>query len=114
MAVYLALMMLSAAASALACFQLTRRYALGRAASIGWVLIGCLFGLVGLLLMLSVHEWPSRIPCPKCGKLRVVTRATCKHCAAAHTGPAGDETEIMEPSAPQSAAVLIGPRIGCP
>ena len=110
-AAYIGLIMLSAAASALACFRLARRYAFPRAPSIAWVLIGCLFGWVGLAVMLAVHEWPARIPCPKCRKLRVVTLETCEHCGAAHAVPAPDGTEIFEPTATTSAAVLIGQRI---
>jgi hypothetical protein len=93
---YIGLIMLSAAASALACFWLTRRYAFPRAASIGWVLVGCLLGWVGLVLMLALNEWPARIACPKCLKLRVVTREACEHCGATHAVPATDGTEILE------------------
>jgi hypothetical protein len=55
-----------------------------------------MFGWVGLVLMLALQEWPARIACPKCRKLRVVTRDTCEHCSAAHTLPAPDGTEIFE------------------
>jgi hypothetical protein len=109
-AVYIALMMLSAAASALACFWLTRRYAYHRASSIGWPIVGFFFGWVGLVLMLALHEWPARIACSKCGGLRVVTRDTCEHCGAAHATPKPDGTEVFEEKAaisyvPQSVRV---------
>ncbi len=79
---YIALILLSAAASALVCFLLARLSAFSRARSIGWALVGFLFGWVGLVLLLVVQEWPARIACPKCRELRVVTRDTCEHCGA--------------------------------
>jgi hypothetical protein len=104
---YLALILLSAAACALVCFLLARRYAFSGAGCIAWPLMGFLFGWVGLLLMLVLQEWPARIVCPKCRKLRLVTRDTCEHCGALHAAPAADGTEIVEQTvvAPQAALV---------
>jgi len=96
---YIALILLSATASALGCFVLARRYALSRTQRIGWALVGFFFGWVGLVLMLALQEWPARISCPKCRKLRVVTRDTCEHCGALHASPAPDGTEIFEQTA---------------
>jgi hypothetical protein len=93
------LILLSATASALGCFLLARRHAFSRARRIGWALVGFCFGWVGLLLMLALQEWPARIACPKCRKLRVVTRDTCEHCGAAHALPEPDGTEIFESAA---------------
>jgi hypothetical protein len=103
---YIALILLSAAASALGCFVLARRYGFSSARSISWALCGFLFGWVGLALMLALQEWPARITCPKCRKLRVVTRATCEHCGALHAPPAADGTEIFEPTAAAPHAIL--------
>jgi hypothetical protein len=89
-------MLLSAAASALVCFWLARRYAFSGARSVGWALVGMLFGWMGLALMLALQEWPARIACPRCRRLRVVTRDTCEHCGAPHASPAPDGTEIFE------------------
>ena len=97
---YLALILLSAAASALGCFLLASRYAFSNTRRLGWALVGFLFGWVGLVLMLVLQEWPARIACPKCGKLRVVTHDNCEHCGAAHAVPALDGTEIFDPGAP--------------
>lgn len=101
---YLTLMLLSATASALACFLLARRYAFSRARRVGLAIIGFLFGWVGLILMLVVQEWPVRVACPKCRKLRVVTHDRCEHCGATHTVPAPDGTEIFESAAKESLA----------
>jgi hypothetical protein len=91
-----ALILLSGVACALVCFLLACRYAFSRAGRIGWSLYGLLFGPAGLLLMLALQEWPARIACPRCCKLRVVTRDTCEHCGAVHAAPAPDGTEIFE------------------
>jgi hypothetical protein len=96
---YLALILLAAAAGAFACFFLARRLALSRARRVGWAVVGFLFGWVGLILMVVLQDWPARIPCRKCHKLRVVTREACEHCGAAHAVPGTDGTEIFEPAA---------------
>jgi hypothetical protein len=93
---YIVSIVLSAAASALGCFLLACRHAFFRGSSIAWALGGFFFGWVGLVLMLVLQEWPARITCPKCRKLRVVTRDTCEHCAAAHAAPTPDGMEIFE------------------
>jgi hypothetical protein len=104
---FAALMLLSALIAALACFFLARRFAFSTAGRVGWLLFGLLWGLAGLLLMLALYEWPARVACPKCRKLRVVTRDTCEHCGAEQSSPEPDGTEIFEPIAvaPQIAAV---------
>jgi hypothetical protein len=96
---FVALMLLSAAVCALMCFLLARRYSFFRARSVGWSLCGLLWGPAGLLLMLALQDWPARITCPGCRKLRLVTRDTCEHCGAAHAAPAPDGTEIFEEAA---------------
>jgi hypothetical protein len=90
------LILLQAVVCALLCLLLARRFVFSRARCLGWSLIGLLFGPTGLLLMLAVEEWPARLVCPKCRKLRVVSRDQCEHCGAAHTQPAPDGSEIFE------------------
>jgi hypothetical protein len=99
MPAYIAFMFLSAAACGFGCFMLAKRYALSRARRVGWAFLGLLFGWVGLVLMLVLLEWPTRIECPKCRTLRVVTRGRCEHCGALHAGPAPDGTEVLESAA---------------
>jgi hypothetical protein len=105
---YIILILLSAAASALGCFVLARRSAFSRAGCIGWLLVGFFFGWAGLLLMVAIEEWPARIACPACRRLRVVTRATCEHCGAQHAVPAADGTEIFEPTSAIPDVALTG------
>jgi hypothetical protein len=101
-------MMFSAGLSGLIGFVLSRRYAFSRAWRLGWGLVGFVFGCVGLLLMLAMQEWPARIGCPKCRKLRVVTRDTCEHCGAAHAVPEPDGREIFEPTIAAPLAAMVG------
>jgi hypothetical protein len=96
---FTALMLLSAAACALVCFLLARRYSFSQRRRLGWALCGLLFGPTGLLLMLALQEWPARIPCPACHRPRRVDRERCEHCGAPHARPAPDGTEIFEEAA---------------
>jgi hypothetical protein len=95
-----ALMVFSAVLCAVLCFVLARRYAFSRVGCMGWSVMGVSFGWVGLVLLLTLLESLARIPCPKCRKLRVVTRAACEHCGTAHAVPVADGTEIFEPTTP--------------
>ncbi len=106
---YISMIFLSAMASALSCFLLARRYTFSRAGCTVWALVGFFFGWVGLLLMLALQEWPARISCPKCRRLRVVTRNRCEHCGAGHAGPATDGTEIFDP-VPAAAHPVLAAR----
>jgi hypothetical protein len=106
--VFEALILLSGVVCALTCFLLARCYVFSRARCIGWSLCGLLFGPAGVLLMLALQEWPARIACPGCRKPRVVTRAACEHCGAAHAPPAADGTEIFEPTAATPHSALAG------
>jgi hypothetical protein len=113
---FASLMFVSSAISGLICFLLSRRYACARMACIGWAVCGLLAGPSGLLLLLAVQEWPARIECPKCHRLRVVTRESCEHCGAAHAVPVPDGTEIFERTIaiPQPAiAIRRGSRRAC-
>jgi hypothetical protein len=105
---YTATMLLSALLSALICLLLARRFAFSKSECIIWSLCGLIFGVAGLLLMLTLQEWPARIACPKCRKSRVVTRDICEHCGAAHAMPPADGTEIIEPVETTRQAVLVG------
>jgi hypothetical protein len=103
---YLALIVLSAAAGAIGCWLLARRYAFSRGRSIMWALVGFFFGWVGWLQMLVLQQWPARVSCPNCRQLRLVTRDRCEHCGGLHAPPVSDGTEIFESaSAPRHVAL---------
>jgi hypothetical protein len=61
-----------------------------------WAVIGFVLGPLGVLLMLSLVDWPVREACPSCARERVVTRARCEHCDAPFLPPPVDGTEIFE------------------
>jgi hypothetical protein len=105
---FTALTLLAAAACALACFLLARRYAFSRARRAGWALCGLLFGWTGLVLMLALQDWPARVRCPSCGRPRLVDRERCEHCGAPHALPAPDGTEIFEETAVTPEVALAG------
>jgi hypothetical protein len=105
---YVTLILLSATACAGSCFWLARRHAFSRDRCAGWAALGFLFGWVGLVLMLAAQDWPARIACPNCRRLRVVTHETCEHCGALHSAPGLDGTEVFEPVATIRHAALVG------
>lgn len=78
-------------------YWLSRRCRLESRACFGWLAFLVISGAPGLLAMASVEEWPARELCPKCKKLRVVTRQTCEHCGAGVAPPAAKGIEVFEP-----------------
>jgi hypothetical protein len=105
---YRGLIVLSAVVCALACFVLARRHAFSRGRCISWSVCGFLFGPAGLLLMLAIQDWPTRIACPGCRRMRVVTLERCEHCGAVHAPLVMDGTEIFEPPIESPAVALAG------
>jgi hypothetical protein len=103
---FAALMLLASVGSAFVCIMLPRRHTWSLARRVGWGCGGLLFGPTGLLLMIALLEWPAQVACPKCHKVRAVTRDTCEHCGAAHATPVADGTEVIEPSTADPCTVL--------
>lgn len=77
---------------------LGRRYNFAVKQQMGWALFHLLFGLPGFLAFVSVQEWPARVKCPKCQKLRVVDREYCEHCQSTFAPPEKTGIEIFEPA----------------
>jgi hypothetical protein len=92
---YIALMLVTAFTSGLACFLTARRFAFAPGRCAGWTVAGILFGWVGVGWMFALADLPVRVTCSQCRKLRVVTRNLCEHCGAPHTTPARDGTEVF-------------------
>jgi hypothetical protein len=103
---YIALILLSGAASSFGCYVLARRQAFSLFRSGGWALLGFFFGWVGLVLMLTLQDRAARVVCPKCHTLRVATRDSCEHCGSVHAAPALDGTEVFESEAITPAVAL--------
>lgn len=95
-AVIAALVPLTAIACALLTFSLARRYAFGAAQRWAWTVFNLLIGPAGLGLLWALRDWPGRVPCAGCGRLRVVSRERCEHCGSEFPSPALDGTEIFE------------------
>ena len=72
-----------------------RRYAFDNRKMLVWLPIAVAFGVLGLLLMASLLDWPARERCPACGHDRVVTLDRCDRCGAPFAPPPRDGTEIF-------------------
>lgn len=92
-AVVIAVMALLSAAAG---YFVARRHALAPSRRLVWAVGGLTFALPGVLTMLSLRETPARVPCPSCGRRRIVTRDACEHCGATFAPPPSDGTEIFE------------------
>jgi hypothetical protein len=77
-------------------FLIGRRYAFSGRQLLRWCAVGFMGGPLGAVLLLSVREWPAREACPSCGRMRVVNRQQCEHCAATFDPPLPDGTEVFE------------------
>ena len=82
--------------SAVLALLISRRLGDGRRGQIAWGLGTFWLGGCGVLLLLALRAWPARIPCPNCGRLRVVDNEACEHCGAAWARPHRDGTEIFD------------------
>jgi len=90
-------------------YFVSRRLGDGRRGQVAWMLGAFWLGGYGVLLLLALRDWPARVPCPNCGRARVVDNEACEHCGAAWARPKWDGTEIFDdlaeraPAAPRSA-----------
>ncbi len=87
-------------------WRLGRRYNFTFTQQLGWAVFHLVFNLPGFLTFLGVQEWPARVACLKCHKLRVVDRDECEHCGTEFAPAEKNGTEIFEPlSEPVDLAV---------
>lgn len=82
--------------SSILAWQIARRCVFSRDGQWAWTIGAFWLGLPGVLLLLSLRDWPAREACPNCGRLRVVDRDRCEHCGAGFPPPARDGTEIFD------------------
>lgn len=80
---------------AIAGFLIARRRLFKPLQSAVWALGMFWLGIPGLLMLLSMEDFPARVSCHQCKKMRVVTRDICEHCAVPFPGPAMDGAEIF-------------------
>ena len=83
---------------------ISRRLGDGRRGQIAWALGVFWLGGYGVLLLLALRAWPARVPCPNCGRERVVDNEACEHCGAAWARPKRDGTEIFDEAGREAAA----------
>lgn len=83
--------------------MIARRRQQSPKARAAWAFAMFWLGIPGLLMMLSMEDFPVRVVCPSCGRKRIVTRETCEYCVAPFPGPPADGTEIFGESAPRIA-----------
>jgi hypothetical protein len=102
-----AILIVGAVLSAVVVFIIARRYTFSRRQTLGWALAGLVLGPAGILTLLALREWPARVVCPSCGRMRVVDREACWHCSATFPPPPSAATDIFdEPGAPNPLAAL--------
>lgn len=82
--------------SAVLAWLISRRLGDGRRGQVAWALGVFWLGSYGILLLLALRAWPARVPCPHCGRERVVDREACEHCGALFARPQRDGTEIFD------------------
>lgn len=82
--------------AAFATFWLSRRMCLSRLAKAGWMAFNALIGFSGVLLLVSLFQRIATVPCPSCGKRRLVSRERCERCNAPFNFPATEGIEIFE------------------
>lgn len=91
-----ALLLLMAGLSAALGVVVARRQAFSPRATRATAVACFLLGPVMLLALLALRDWVPRVPCPGCGRPRIVERDACEHCGAPFAPPPRDGTEVFE------------------
>ncbi|MCD6050459.1 MAG: hypothetical protein K0Q55_1862, partial [Verrucomicrobia bacterium] len=73
-----------------------RRYQFSGRQQVGWGFFLLLTGLPGLLAFFCARDWPVRVTCPGCKKLRSVEQEHCEHCQTPFPLPEKNGVEIFE------------------
>jgi hypothetical protein len=94
----------AAALAAMATIFLGRRCGFGWRKTVGWSIGNVLLGPAGVMVMLSLNDWPARETCAACGGKRLVGRALCSKCGSPLPPPPVDGREIFEPAEEFSTA----------
>jgi hypothetical protein len=76
---------------------MARRCGFGVRKTIAWFLANLILGPAGIVVMLSLNDWPAREICESCGGKRIVGRRKCSRCGSPLSPPAVDGREIFEP-----------------
>jgi hypothetical protein len=101
---------LSTALSLIVCERTAKRYAFSPSARWTWRVLSVLLGLFAIPTLLSLHQWPARVSCPSCSRLRRVDRENCEHCgqpfppAETRPGDLYDAESVQGSNAPAHTA----------
>ncbi len=68
-----------------------------------WTVFAFAFNLAGLITFRLAADWPVRVPCPACGRKRLVEVAICPHCKTGWPTPPLRGIEIFDDKAPVAA-----------
>ena len=90
--------------AAVLAWLISRRLGDGRRGRLAWAFGVFWLGGYGVLLLLALRPWPARLPCPNCGRERVVDNEACEHCGGAWARPKRDGTEIFDAEGQEAAA----------
>ena len=102
--VLLLLSALTGLLAAILAWLISRRLGDGRRGRLAWAFGVFWLGGYGVLLLLALRPWPARLPCPNCGRERVVDNEACEHCGRAWARPKRDGTEIFDTAEREAAA----------
>jgi hypothetical protein len=78
---------------------LSRRLGFGIEKTAAWTIANMLLGPAGVVVILSLNDWPARETCTTCGRKRLIGRRKCSCCNAPLSPPSLDGREIFEPDA---------------
>ena len=90
-------LMASASFSAIVTILLAWFYGFSKTRVIIWTIISALIGVSGVIILLSLYDWPVRDRCPGCGRERPVGEPLCRRCGSPHAPPEMNGREIFEP-----------------
>jgi len=75
---------------------IARRARLSVVASVAGGLVCATLLWIGVLLLIALFAWPTRMRCPSCGRKRFVEESNCRHCHEGWSPPVRTGTEIFE------------------
>ena len=84
---------IASAALAWLCYRRQRQYGLPWTGV--WAVFVLFLGVPGYFGYLAHRVWPSRLPCPNCGRLAPRDRPACMHCGQDFPAPAAKGIELF-------------------
>jgi hypothetical protein len=88
----------AASVSAILALLIAWRCRFGAAKTAFWTMLALLLGPAGVIVLLSLIDWPARETCQACGKKRLIVHRDCTQCGQSYPAPQTDGREIFEPA----------------